>query len=93
MPASEATYDTVPGAYEIVIPGLAFRDIIKVSLAGTVYHLVYTGSPGNLEVLYTASTGGFRFLNSFGFQWVVVSAGSVEYDLLLKDKIHIIWQE
>lgn len=91
MPVREATYDTVPGAYEIIRPELAFRRIIKVSLAGTVYHLVYTGEPGNLEVLYTASTGGFRFLNSFGFQ--VISRPDLPSDLLLKDKIHVIWDE
>ncbi len=91
MRAKHRTYDTVPGAYQIIRPELAFRDIIKVSLAGTVYHLVYTGEPGNLQVLYTSSTGGFRFNNPFGYSVISDPMGSS--DILLKDKIHIIWQE
>jgi hypothetical protein len=91
MAVSERSYNTIPGAYELIRPELAFRDIVKVSLAGTVYHLIYSGEPGNMEVLYTASTGGFRFNVPFGY--IVLSDPNSPVDTFITDKIHIIWQE
>lgn len=85
-------YNTVPGTSEITIPELAFRKIVSVKREGKGFNIkVDEGLVlyGSRDVKYRSTMGKFTFLNEFIYTYVDMGS----YDLLVPEKIFIIWEE
>jgi hypothetical protein len=90
MAVRSAYYIGPVGAFEVVIPSLAYRKIVSVKREGTGHNIV-SDPPGNRQVQYTAATGGFKFENAF-------TGTSTTMPLpvgfpIVNEKIFVIWEE
>jgi len=52
---------TLAGDTALYVPELSFVTPLKVKRQGMVYNIIFSGTPGNLEVLYSAAEGSFTF--------------------------------
>jgi hypothetical protein len=87
MAVRSSSYFGPSGSTFVTISDLAFRKIVSVKREGIGYNKITSGTPGNRDVLYDASSGTFIFLVPF--------AGSIIVDPAISEleKIHIIWGE
>lgn len=92
MEVRSRSYRTVAGQYTLYVPTLAFRELVSVKRGGIGHDIITTGTPGNRQVLYTASDGGFAFNTAFvAMPGDEPDAGAVTD--LVSEKIFIIWKE
>jgi hypothetical protein len=68
---------------------LAFRKIVSVKRDGKGFNIRTDATLGSRDVTYVSGSGGFEFLDSFNF--TVVDMGA--YDLIIAEKIFILWEE
>ena len=91
MQVKSKTYTAEPiGRSTLYIPELAYRDIICVKREGLDYDIITSGAPGNRQVKYINSSGGFNFNTTF-MGGYATSVGAVGLSPL--EKIYIIWKE
>jgi hypothetical protein len=83
------TYNTTNGAFSLIAPELAYRKIVSVKREGMGYNIVDT-APGNLQVQYL-QMGEFVFNTAFIFQ--VEADPTSQTDILIQEKIFILWEE
>lgn len=82
-------YNTVPGTSTLTRPELAFRKIVSVKREGKGFNIRIDAVLGSRDVTYVASSGEFVFLDDFIYSMVDMGT----YDLLVIEKIFILWEE
>jgi len=60
-------YYTSPGSTSYTNGSLSFVTPLKVDRGGLTYDIIYTGSPGNRQVVYDVTLGRFSFNTAFEF--------------------------
>lgn len=58
---SSGVFFTIKGDTVLSAPELAFVTPLKVKRQGLVYDIIFSGTPGNRQVLYNAGAGTFTF--------------------------------